>query len=108
MHMKLPICHAFLSLFCLASSIQSVRADHFTFRGEGSGVQERGIVSAHGMDLFEITTSAGGAAPAMRAEIVAGRLEKLANRPDFSPWALTVGFRNGEIIIQHQDRAATV
>jgi len=81
------------------------QASHFGWRRVDVGGTERGIVASHGMDLFEISTRAGGYSPARRAEIIAGRLEELSESHDLSPQMLSVGFRNGMVIIQQQEHA---
>ncbi len=96
-----------LLLVCIAAA-QPAHADHFSARREGAAGQERGTVVGHGMDLFQITTAAGGVSPAMRAEIIAKRLEELANRKDFSPWMLSIGLLNGEVVIQDQDKGSQI
>ncbi|HZO87270.1 MAG TPA: hypothetical protein VFB38_02955 [Chthonomonadaceae bacterium] len=86
---------------CLFGS--PARADHFAFRREVVNGQEQGIVVSHGMDLFVITTSAGGYSPARRAEIIARRLEQLTEDHSMEPEMFGVGSRNGEIILQQQE-----
>lgn len=82
------------------------RADHFTFRRNGAAAQEQGIVLCHGMELFVITSRAGGYTPSRRAEIIAGRLEALAQEHRSEPGMFSVGFRNGEVILQQQEHEA--
>src|SRR5712692_2241304 len=81
------------------------QASHFGWRQVVVDGAEHGIVSSHGMDLFEISTSAGGYSPARRAEIIAGRLEELSDSHDLSPQMFSVGFRNGMVMIQQQEHA---
>lgn len=97
---------ALLLVPCALLFASSARAEHFTFRRDMSSGQERGIVVSHGMDLFEITTAAGGIPPVRRAEIIAERLENLANWHTFTPAMFSIGFRNGEVILQQMEHAA--
>ncbi len=87
---------------CLALLGSPASAGHFAYRVERVDGQERGVISSHRMDLFVITTTAGGFSPARRAQIIAGRLDTLSEAHEFSPEMFSVGFRNGMVIIQQQ------
>lgn len=78
-------------------------ASRFTFRREGTGEVERGIVVSHGMPLFEITAYAGGYSPARRAQIIAARLEQLSASHQLAPEMFSVGYRNGQVILQQHE-----
>ncbi len=86
----------------LVASI-GAQADHFGWRSVTVGGEEHGIVASHNMDMFEISTFAGGFSPARRAEIIAGRLEEISQSHDMSPRMFTIGQRNGLVILQHQE-----
>jgi len=88
---------------CLLLSGRPARADHFSFMPMSDGGREHGVVASHGMDLFDITSPAGGYSPARRAEIIAGRLEELTQSHDDAPEMFSVGHRNGEVILQQQE-----
>lgn len=81
------------------------QANHFTFKRLVVDGQEHATVYSHRMDLFELTTSAGGYTPVQRAQVIIERLEKLAHAHDFGAVRFSVGFRNGEVILQQQDAA---
>lgn len=94
-------------LCCLCLLLSSPgRANHFSWQRGRSGERECGIVISHGMELFVITTRAGGYSQARRAEIIAGRLEELAEGHRSNSRMFSVGFRNGEVILQQQEHEA--
>ncbi|HEV2473066.1 MAG TPA: hypothetical protein VGS41_10395 [Chthonomonadales bacterium] len=89
-----------LCLLLLPLTAGRALADHFGFRKVTSNGHEWGIVTGHGMDLFVITSAAGGFSPVRRAQIVAARLEDIASDHDMSGHFFNVGLRNGLLIIQ--------
>lgn len=78
-------------------------ADHFGYRRAVVGGQERGVVTSHGMALFQIASAAGGRSPVQRAQAVARRLEDSLDTDD--PRFFSVGFQNGELVIQQQEQS---
>jgi len=98
----LLLCVLLPSLFLTG---RPARADHFSSVPMSDGGREHGVVASHGMDLFDITSPAGGYSPARRAEIIAGRLEELTQSHDEAPEMFSVGHRNGEVILQQQEHA---
>ncbi len=69
------------------------------------GGQPHGVVTCLGADLFELTVPAGGLTAPRRAEVIAERLNLLESTHELTPAQFSVGFRNGEVIIQHHQHA---
>jgi hypothetical protein len=81
-------------------------ANHFSWQRGRSGGQESGIVISHDMELFVITTLAGGYSPARRAKIIAGRLEELAEEHHSDPglFPTATGARSAHAAYHCDDR----
>jgi hypothetical protein len=83
----------------------SAQAPSFGAKTMVRGGQPHGIVTCLGADLFELTVPAGGLTAPRRAEVVAERLNLLEATHELTPAQFSVGFRNGEVIIQHHQHA---
>lgn len=92
-----------LTVCALLAVSASAQASHFGWRSVEVNGEEHGIVTSHGMELFEIVTPAGGYSPARRAELIADRLVELEESHDLSPQMFGVGIHNGTVVIQQQE-----
>jgi hypothetical protein len=94
------LCFAVAAVWVLPAQAQS-----FGGRTVVRAGQPHGVVTCLGADLFELTVPAGGLTAPKRAEVVAERLNNLEATHDLTVAQFSVGFRNGEVIIQHHQHA---
>lgn len=81
------------------------QAQSFSAKTMVRGGQPHGVVTCLDADLFELTVAAGGLTAPRRAEVIAERLNHLEATHELTPAQFSVGFRSGEVIIQHHQHA---